>query len=92
MRETWYVMTDGTFGDPREIRAGADGRLRHTDGREVAYADHGPRTRGVDVDDLPKKDDRQVSATDDAKSAGKNRQMKSSTGGKGYNTRSSKAD
>jgi len=49
-RQTWYVMADGTFGDPREISAGADGKLRHKDGRAVAYAPHGPRSRSVDVD------------------------------------------
>lgn len=51
-RETWYVMADGSFGDPREICAGADGVLRHKDGRAVAYAPHGPRSRSVDVDAL----------------------------------------
>jgi len=48
-RETWYVMADGSYGDPREISAGADGVLRHKDGRAVAYAPHGPRSRGVDA-------------------------------------------
>lgn len=35
--ETWYVLEDGS-----------DGRLVHKDGRAVAYAPHGPRSRSVD--------------------------------------------
>lgn len=50
-RETWYVMQDGSPGDPRDIAPGPDGILRHRDGRVVAYAPHGPRTRGVDDPD-----------------------------------------
>lgn len=50
MPETWYVMEDGSAGDPREMKRGKDGKLSHGDGRKVAYAPHGPRTRGVDVD------------------------------------------
>ena len=46
--ETWYVMVDGTCGDPREIVTDKDGKLRHKDGRAVDYAPHGPRSRGVD--------------------------------------------
>lgn len=54
--ETWYVMEDGSCGDPREIAAGADGVLRHTDGRAVAYRPDGvtPRSRGVDADSARK--------------------------------------
>ena len=46
MVETWYIMTDGSFGDPREVRPDKDGVLTHKDGRKVAYAPHGPRTSG----------------------------------------------
>lgn len=49
MNEVWYVMTDGSVGDPAEISAGPDGVLRHADGREVAYKSHGPRARMVDA-------------------------------------------
>lgn len=49
--ETWYVLEDGSAGDPREIAPGKDGKLVHKDGRKVAYAPHGPRSRGgVDAD------------------------------------------
>lgn len=47
--ETWYVMEDGSLGDPRDIRRDEKGRLRHADGRAVAYAPHGPRSRSVDA-------------------------------------------
>lgn len=46
--ETWYVMEDGSMGDPREVSPGEDGLLRHKDGRVVAYAPHGPRSRSID--------------------------------------------
>lgn len=47
--ETWYVMEDGSVGDPRDISSDEDGVLRHVDGRVVAYAPHGPRSCGVDA-------------------------------------------
>lgn len=51
--ETWYVMEDGSCGDPREISEGAGGILRHKDGRAVSYRPDGvtPRSRGVNVDE-----------------------------------------
>lgn len=48
MNEVWYVMADGSVGDPAEISAGPDGVLRHTDGRAVAYKPHGPVARMID--------------------------------------------
>jgi|KBSMisStaDraftv2_1062788.scaffolds.fasta_scaffold04226_9 hypothetical protein len=50
MTETWYLMEDGTVGDPHEVAPDKDGVLRHKDGRAVAMASHGPRSRGVDAD------------------------------------------
>lgn len=50
MMATWYVLEDGSVGDPSLISADKDGKLRHRDGRSVAYAPHGPRSRMVDVD------------------------------------------
>lgn len=55
--ETWYVMEDGEPGDPREIEPDAKGVLRHKDGRAVAYAPHGPRSRSVDPKAVAKKPD-----------------------------------
>lgn len=50
MMQTWYVMTDESYGDPAEILTGENGKLVHKDGRKVAYAPHGPRSRSIDVD------------------------------------------
>jgi len=74
--ETWYVLEDGSSGDPRDVRPGPDGRLMHKDGRAVAYAPHGPRTRSVD----PAEMSRDVTAADD-------REMKPAPSGRGYRTR-----
>mgnify|MGYP001235049916 CR=1 FL=1 len=49
--ETWYVMEDGSVANPRLIKRGADGKLVHKDGRKVAYASHGPRSRMVNLDE-----------------------------------------
>jgi hypothetical protein len=51
-RETWYVLETGEVADPRQIKVGADGKLCHKDGRKVAYAPHGPRSRSVNVDEV----------------------------------------
>lgn len=49
--ETWYVMEDGTYGDPREIGL-KDGGLAHgKSGLKVAMRNAStPRARGVEVD------------------------------------------
>lgn len=44
--ETWYILADGSLGDPAKIGIGSDGLLRHDDGRAVAYGPHGPLSRG----------------------------------------------
>lgn len=49
MFETWYILEDGSLGDPNEIGVGEDGILRHNDGRAVAYGPHGPLSSGVDA-------------------------------------------
>ena len=107
MRETWCVMADGTYGDPREIRAGADGVLRHGDGRAVAYAPHGPRSRSIDVAAVQAKASepvepvappateppaRDVTAAEGAKPAPADREIKPSGNGRTYRTRGGKAD
>lgn len=95
MRETWYVMEDGTSGDPREIAPGADGVLRHKDGRAVAYKPHGPRSRGVDPDEERAKAKPKVAASppqpkpavEAAPVAPKGRDMKAEETKRGYTTR-----
>lgn len=85
MMETWYVMEDGTCGDPREIVPDAGGVLRHKDGRAVAYADHGPLSRGVDPDEeLAKAKKPAAPSVKDMKPAAEPKQV--------YTTRESKAD
>lgn len=49
--ETWYLMADGSAGDPREVAPDAKGVLCHKDGRKVAYREHGPRSISVDPDE-----------------------------------------
>lgn len=46
--ETWYVLDDRSFADPRDVAVGADGVLRHKDGVAVAMRSAGvPRSRGM---------------------------------------------
>lgn len=85
--ETWYVMEDGSCGDPREIAEGADGVLRHTDGRSVAYRPDGvtPRSRGVNAE--------QERAKAAARGGGgSSKDMKPEGQRKPYRTRESKAN
>jgi len=49
--EVWYVMEDGSCGDPQECSPDADGVLRHKDGRAVAYRPTGPVARAVNPED-----------------------------------------
>lgn len=60
--ETWYILEDGAPGDPFEIAPGDDGVLRHRDGRAVAYAPHGPRSRGVTAEEVEAYRTREVEA------------------------------
>lgn len=76
-REAWYVLEDGSCGDPRDIITGSNGRLCHTDGRAVAYAPHGPRSRNVDPDEERGK----ISTAD----------LKPETPKRGYKTREARA-
>lgn len=93
MKETWYVMEDGTPGDPREIRPDSEGVLRHKDGRAVAYAPHGPRSRSVDPSAMRAKAPSRDMTADDDKPASDDREMKPTTNsGKGYRTRGTKAE
>jgi hypothetical protein len=91
MRKTWYVMEDGSNGDPREIATGADGILVHKDGRKVAYAPHGPRSCGVDLDELSRDVAAGIKTPNQARSelglAPVGRVMKPAASGPGYLTR-----
>lgn len=89
--ETWYVMEDGSVADPQEISPDKAGVLKHKDGRAVAYAPHGPRSRSVDPDEerktpkaKPKTGDDKAKAKEPAKS---DRQMKADSAVATYKTR-----
>lgn len=73
--ETWYVLEDNAAADPRDVAPGKDGKLRHKDGRTVAYAPHGPRSRSIDPD------------AERAKVKPKSRNMKPAEQRHGYSTR-----
>lgn len=83
MRETWYVLEDGSNADPREVATDEKGVLRHSSGVAVAYGDHGnPLTRSVEVDEQPA---REVKTEKGAKSKDKkpdaeDRQVKAGDG------------
>lgn len=80
--QTWYVMEDETFADPAEVAPDKKGILRHADGRAVAYAPHGPRTRQVNPAEARKAKPK----------ASAERDMKADDRKPGYTTRESKAD
>ena len=92
--ETWYILEDGSCGDPREISPDEDGKLRHRDGRAVAYAPHGPRSRGVDADAERSKGKPKKVAPDayDESAKTETRDMKPGKPKRSYKTRESKAD
>lgn len=88
--ETWYVMEDGTVGDPHLIAPDDAGVLRHEDGRAVAYGPYGPLSQGcVDAEA-----ERAMAASGDKREATspENRELKSGDRRRGYKTRASKAD
>lgn len=51
MRETWYVLEDGSAANPADVAPDDDGFLRHKDGRSVAMRGQTPRSVGVEVDE-----------------------------------------
>lgn len=52
MRDTWYVLEDGTRVSPADVSTDETGKLVHKDGMAVAMGSHGnPRTAGVDLDE-----------------------------------------
>lgn len=53
-QETWYVLEDDSAGDPRDVKRDDKGVLRHKNGKAVALGKYGPRSRGVDPDEMVK--------------------------------------
>jgi len=83
MRETWYVLEDGSYADPAEVGHDDAGTLRHKSGVAVAYGPHGPRSRSMSPDEMAAA--RVKPALADLK-APKHREMKAKPGA-GYETR-----
>ena len=50
MRQTWYVLEDGSVADPAEVAPDKNGVLRHRRGA-VAMRGDVPSTRGVDPEE-----------------------------------------
>jgi hypothetical protein len=48
MRELWYVLEDGTLGDPRDVAPDHVGNLKHKSGKRLAMDGDVPSTREVD--------------------------------------------
>jgi hypothetical protein len=97
--ETWYVLDDGSVGDPHQIVRDAFGVLRHRDGRVVAYGPHGPRSRGhVDAaaERIKVKAETEAAAKNSAAQADdaalSSKDMKPDEPKRSYKTRESKAD
>lgn len=81
MRETWYVLEDGSTADPREVAPDAKGVLRHKSGAAVAIGAHGnPLSRGVDADE------------ESGKAKHSRKDMKPEEPKRGYRTRESKSE
>lgn len=75
MRETWYVLEDGSVASPSEVAPDAKGMLRHKSGEAVAMRGDAYSSRSVDVDEEAKKPKKS------------SRQMKAEEGEKQYKTR-----
>lgn len=78
MRETWYVLENGSVADPSEVASDEKGVLRHSSGVAVAYSKHGPRSRGVDPEE------------ERAKAQSSAREMKPEEAPRTYKTREAK--
>ena len=85
MRDTWYVLEDGSRVHPSEVAPDKSGVLTHKNG-PVAIGSHGnPRTAGVDVDEHGKL----VKIADDKD--GKAKEATAEADKAGYKTRETKA-
>ena len=84
MRETWYVLEDGSVVDPNEVAPDDKGVLRHSNGGAVAMRGQTPSSRGVDA--------AVERAKANPKSKSKARDMKPEESVSGYTTREAKAE
>lgn len=84
MRETWYVLDDGTSADPAECKADPSGKLIHKSGIAVAMRGDAHSSRSVD----PERE--RAKTQPKPKPAAKD--MKPDDQKTGYRTRESKAE
>jgi hypothetical protein len=75
MRETWYVLEDGTKADPVEVAPDEQGVLRHSGGVAVAMRNGVPSSYSVDPDE----------------ERGKSKEVTAEKPKSGYKTREAKA-
>jgi hypothetical protein len=55
MRELWYVLEDGTLGDPRDVAPDDVGNLKHKkSGKRIAMDGDVPATREVNLQERAK--------------------------------------
>lgn len=92
MRETWYVLEDGTMGDPAEMAPDKSGRLRHKNGVAVAMRGEVPHTSGVDVEAERAKVRAKVLSEAKAIEDAKPKDVKPEEPKRAYKTRESKAE
>lgn len=86
MRETWYVLEDGSFADPAEVAPDSAGMLRHKSGVGVAYGPHGPKSRSMGPEERAAAAGPKGSANKRAAPKWADREMKAKPGA-GYETR-----
>lgn len=67
MRETWYVLEDGSAVDPREVAPDKAGVMRHKNGIAVAMRGQALSSRGVDPDEERAKAKKPAKKTADMK-------------------------
>jgi hypothetical protein len=87
MRETWYLLEDGSVADPREVSPDAAGKLRHKNGVYVAMRGDAYSSRGVD----PEAERATAKSKAKADPQPKNKEEKPEAQRGGYRTRESRA-
>jgi len=87
MRETWYVLEDGSAVDPNEVAPDAKGVLRHGNGMAIAMRGQVPSTRGVNPEEERSKAALRRNVVDD-----RSKEMKPEESKRSYKTREAKAE
>ena len=88
MRETWYVMDDGSAVDPNDVAPDTAGIMRHCDGRSVAVGPHGLRSRSMSEAEMR---EARANAAAQKPSGVRGRALEAEPTSRGYKTRETKA-